>query len=68
MKIEFNNIRIIARLLSNKLIRAKNTLDKLLKIIKISYNKLKLIVKFLLFIIKIVILERIFLRRLFDVI
>ena len=54
------------RLSFNKLVRAKNIVKRLLNRITILYLKLELIVNFLSFTIKIVILEKVFLRRIFD--
>ena len=57
-----------ARLFYNKLIKTRNTVDNLLKKIIISYKTLELAMGFLLFVIKIVVLDRVFFRRLFKVI
>ena len=66
--IELDNILIQARLSSNKLDRARKTMTDLLKRATISYRELELAIGFLFFATKIVISERVFLRRLFDVI
>ena len=68
LKIELDSIFMQTRLSSNKLDRARKTITDLLKRTTISYRELESTIEFLSFATKIVILERVFLRRLFDVI
>ena len=68
LEIELDSILIQARLSSNKLDRARKTITDLLKRTTISHRELESTIEFLSFAAKIVILERAFLRRLFDVI
>lgn len=59
--IELNSILMQRRLPSNKLFRARNIVNNLKRRI-ISRYKLELAIDFLLFIVKIIILDRVFLR------
>ena len=68
LKIELDSIFMQTRLSSNKLDRTRKTIIDLLKRATISYRELESAIGFLSFAAKIVILERAFLRRLFDVI
>ena len=68
LRIELDSIFMQTRLPSNKLDRARKTITDLLKRATISHRELELAIEFLFFATKIVILERAFLRRLFDVI
>ena len=66
LKIEFDSILIQTRLPPDKLARARIIVKNLLNSVTISYKKLELAIDFLTFIVKIVIPDRAFLRRLFD--
>ena len=68
LELELDSILMQTRLSSNKLDRARKTITDLLKRATISHRELELAIEFLFFATKIVILERTFLRRLFDVI
>ena len=68
LEIELDNILMQARLPPNKLDRARKTITDLLKRATISHRELESAIGFLSFAAKIVILERAFLRRLFDAI
>ena len=66
LSIELNNIKIKARLLLDKLNKARMIVIVVFSKNFILYIDLQLLVDFLLFIIKVIVLERLFLRRLFD--
>ena len=68
LRIELDSILIQARLPPNKLDRARKTITDLLKRATIPHRELESAIEFLSFATKIVIPERAFLRRLFDVI
>ena len=66
--IELDSILMQVRLFSNKLERARRMMADLLKRAIILHRELESAVGFLLFTAKIVVPERVFLRRLFDAI
>ena len=68
LNIELNNIFIQTKFFSNKLARIKNIIKNLLNKSIISHRKFEIAIRFLLFIIKIVVFEKMFLKRLFDII
>ena len=68
LRIELDSILMQTRLSSNKLDRTRKTMIDLLKRATISHYELESAIEFLFFAAKIVIFERVFLRRLFDVI
>ena len=68
LRIELDSILIQTRLSSNKLDRTRKTITDLLKRATISHRELESAIEFLSFATKIVIPERVFLRRLFDAI
>ena len=66
--IELDSIFMQVRLFLNKLERARRTMVDLLKRVIILYRELELVIGFLLFAVKIVVPERVFLRKLFNAI
>ena len=68
LRIEIDNNFMQIKLFFDKLIKIKNTIKDFLKKAIISYREFEFAIEFLSFVVKIVILKRVFLRRLFDVI